>query len=222
MAAGEAPKRRGRPRLSPDPDAPPEDWLDGLSPTAVHVVEAARGLLISEGFEALTTERVAFEAGVDPSTVKRQFVSRAGLVLAVLDRTQIDAWNHLVEGLAPIEDPAERRDLYLRRQGELIADSGSEAGVEAIVHGLRDPIVRQKIAIMYDIWRDSTLRTTELDGAPDLEEVAHRRTLVSLVLAVGDGLVLQKAADPSAVDVDAAYAMLAEMVRLLIADRAAR
>jgi AcrR family transcriptional regulator len=221
MAAGETPKRRGRPRQSPDPNAPPEDWLNGLSPTAVHVVEAARGLLIAEGFEALTTERVAFEAAVDPSTVKRLFVSRAGLVLAVLDRMQIDAWNLLVESLQPVGDPEERRDLYLRRQGELIADSGSEAGVEAVVHGLRDPIVRQKIAVMYDIWRDSTLRTTELDGVADPDESARRRTLVSLVLAVGDGLALQRAADPSAVDVDAAYSMLADMVRLLVADRTA-
>lgn len=221
MAAGEAPRKRGRPRQSPDPDAPPEDWLDGLSPTAVHIVAAARELLVAEGFEALTTERVAFEAEVDPSTVKRQFVSRAGLVLAVLDRMQIDAWSILVESLRPITDPRERRDLYLRRQGELIAGRGSEAGVEAVVHGLRDPIVKQKIAIMYDIWRDSTLRTTELDGAADSEETARRRTLVSLVLAVGDGLALQRAADPSAVDIDAAYALLADMVRLLIAEHAA-
>jgi AcrR family transcriptional regulator len=221
MAAGETPKRRGRPRLSPDPDAPPEAWLDGLSPTALHVVAAARDLLIAEGFEALTTERVAFEAGVDPSTVKRLFVSRAGLVLAVLDRIQMDAWNMIVESLEPIADPRERRDLYLRRQGELIADRAAEAGVEAVVHGLRDPIVRQKIAIMYDVWRDATLRTTELDGVADPEETARRRTLVSLVLAVYDGLALQRAADPSAVDVDAACAMLADMVRLLIVDRAA-
>ena len=222
MAAGEAPRSRGRPRQSPDPDAPPEDWLDGLSPTALHVVEAARGLLIAEGFEALTIERVAFEAGVDPSTVKRQFVSRAGLVLAVLDRMQIAAWEKLVESLQTVADPRERRDLYLRRQGELIADDGSEAGVEAVVHGLRDPIVRQKIATMYDIWRDSTLRTTELDGATDPEEAARRRILVSLVLAVSDGLALQRAADPDAIDVDAAYAMLADMVRLLMEEGAAR
>jgi len=213
------PRRRGRPRESVDPGAPPREWLDGLSPTALHVVAVARGLLLDETYESLTIERVAFEAGVDPRTVKRLFISRAGLLLAVLDRIQYDEWSALVERIADIPDPQERRDAYVRGYSSLLAESSSSVGfVEAVVHGLRDPIVREKIAIAYEVSRDSTREVMDLSNQSDAADAAQR-TLASVVLAVADGISLQLAADPAAVDRNAVFEMLADMVRLLLKDK---
>jgi len=218
MSAGhEVPRRRGRPRESPDPAAPPGEWLEGLSPTALHIVSAARGMLLNETYESLTIERVAFEAGVDPSTVKRLFVSRAGLLLAVLDRMEYDAWKGLADRTAETSDPQERRDLFLRGYSAILAESSASVGiVETVVHGLRDPIEREKIAIAYEVWRESTRRAMALDDEGDVAR--RQRTLAGLVLAVIDGITLQIAADPKAADGDAVMAMLAEMVRLLLGD----
>ena len=219
MSAGhETPRRRGRPRESPDAGAPPGEWLEGLSPTALHIVTAARGMLLNETYESLTIERVAFEAGADPSTVKRLFVSRAGLLLAVLDRMEYDAWKALVDRTGEISDPHERRDQFLLGYSALVTEGSASVGlVETVVHGLQDPIVRDKIAIAYEVWRDNTRGAMALD---DVGVAARRsRTLASLVLAVIDGITLQIAADPEAADGDAVMAMLGEMVRLLLDDR---
>ena len=207
---------RGRPRESADPGAPPREWLDGLSPTALHVVAVARSLLLDETYESLTIERVAFEAGVDPSTVKRLFISRAGLLLAVLDRIQFDEWSVLVERIAELRDPQERRDAYVRGYSALLAESSSSVGfVEAVVHGLRDPIVREKIAIAYEVSRDSTREIMDLSDRSGAADEAQR-TLASIVLAVADGISLQLSADPAAVDRNSVFEMLADMVRLLL------
>jgi AcrR family transcriptional regulator len=212
-------RHRGRPRESLDPGAPPSEWLDGLSPTALHIVAVARSLLLDETYESLTIERVAFEAGVDPSTVKRLFISRAGLLLAVLDRMQYDEWSALVERIAEIRDPQERRDAYVRGHTALLAESSSSVGfVEAVVHGLRDPIVREKIAIAFEVSRDSTREVMDLSDHSDPADEAQR-TLASIVLAVADGISLQLAADPAAVDKNAVFEMLADMVRLLLKDK---
>jgi AcrR family transcriptional regulator len=193
--------------------------LDGLSPTAVHIAAVARGLLLDETYESLTIERVAFEAGVDPTTVKRLFLSRAGLLLAVLDRMLYDEWSALVERIAEIRDPQERRHAYVRGHSALLADSGSSVGfVEAVIHGLRDPIVREKIAIAYEVQRDSTREVMDLSDHSDAADKAQR-TLASIVLAVADGISLQLAADSTAVDKDAVFEMLADMVRLLLKDK---
>lgn len=215
-AGGEASRRRGRPRESADPGAPPSEWLEGLSPTALHIVAVARGMLLDESYESLTIERVAFEAAVDPSTVKRLFISRAGLLLAVLDRMEYDAWKALAGRAAETSDPQERRDLFLRGYSAILTESNASLGiVETVVHGLRDAIVREKIAIAYEVWRDDTREVMALDDEGAI--AGRQRTLASLVLAVIDGVTLQTAADPEA-DGDAVLAMLAEMVRLLLSD----
>lgn len=86
------PARPGRPRRYSHPQGPPDQWLNDLSPTALHIVNVARQLLIERGFDALTIENVALEANVAPATVRRLFASKAGLLHAVWDRLQIEPW----------------------------------------------------------------------------------------------------------------------------------
>jgi len=214
MTGAETPRRRGRPRLGSDPQGPLDEWLDGLSPTAVHIVQAGRALLLDEGYHAVTIERVALEANVDSSTVRRLFVTKAGLVHAIWDRLQIEAWGELVQRVRNVA-PAERFDSYVRGLSLLLADERiGIATAEVVANGLRDTVIRGKIAADYDIARDSTFRVTALDEGEG-NEARRRRTLVSLVIAVIDGLSMQTAANPQAVDVDEAFAMLADMIALL-------
>lgn len=214
MTDAGAPRRRGRPRLGSDPQGPLDEWLEGLSPTAVHIVETGRRLLLDEGYHAVTIERVALEANVDSSTVRRLFVTKAGLVHAIWDRLEIVPWGELVQRVGELASD-DRFDAYVRGLALLLADDRvGIATAEVVANGLRDPVIRDKIAADYDIARDSTFRVTALaEGEGD--EARRRRTLVSLVIAVIDGLSMQAAADPGAVDLDEAFAMLADMIALL-------
>jgi hypothetical protein len=79
---------------------------------------------------------------------------------------------------------------------------------------LGDEVLRKRMAKEYEWYRELYLRDfperpTELRQVPDQERA---RTLSSLMVAIIDGLALQKSLDPDHVDLGAAFAMWAEIV----------
>jgi AcrR family transcriptional regulator len=215
MSDSQDKRRRGRPRRNADPQGPLDQWIAGLSPTALHIAHVARAMLLEKGYDAVTIEAVALEANVDPSTVRRQFASKAGLMHAVFDLMQAEPWEALVERVKDLPAPGERLHAYICGLGALIEGGQSAVGIsEVLARGLRDPVLRAKIAVDYDIARDGTLELAELDAVADEDEARSLQALAGLIVAVIDGLSLQVAADPDGVDRDLSFSLLADMVRL--------
>ena len=69
---------------------PTEDPTAQLSPTARKLVAAARRLLARGGYEALTVEAVAAEAGAYRDSVRYYFGSKAAFIAAVVDSLSHD------------------------------------------------------------------------------------------------------------------------------------
>ena len=78
--------------------------------TREQIVEAARRLFASDGFANTTVESIAREAGVSVQTVYASVGSKRGIVLALLDRMEVEGGNEeLRRELEASKDP--RRQL---------------------------------------------------------------------------------------------------------------
>ena len=194
----------GQHRTSGDPSAQ-------LSPTARRLVTAARMLLARGGFEALTVEGVAAEAGAYRDSVRYYFGSKAAFIAAVVDSLAHDqSMAAVAETLA---QPAGEERVHTLVAGDrrLVDDRDSFRDFFAIFpHVLLDEELRARVASLYDWYRD--LYAGGMGGA-GAEGDARLRGLASLMVAMTDGLALQKLLDPDGVDLEPLFGLWEEILR---------
>ncbi|CPU55298.1 helix-turn-helix domain containing protein [Mycobacteroides abscessus] len=106
------------------------------------LLEAAAALIDERGTSsALTMDEVAQRAGVGKGTVFRRFGSRAGLMLALLDHSELELQRRIIGGkppLGPGADPIERLVAFGHAKIKLMPVQGEmliEAGEEIYQHG---------------------------------------------------------------------------------------
>ncbi|RAG83974.1 TetR/AcrR family transcriptional regulator [Streptacidiphilus pinicola] len=95
-------------------DQDPSERADAAR-NRVKLLEAAAALIQERGAEHLTMDAVAAAACVGKGTVFRRFGDRAGLLLAVLDRTEREFQDAFMFGpppLGPGADPIARLDAF--------------------------------------------------------------------------------------------------------------
>jgi AcrR family transcriptional regulator len=189
-----------------------EDPVASLSPTARRLVAAARRVLARGGFEALTVEAVAAEAGAYRDAVRYYFGDKAAFVATVVDSLAHDQTVDAFEKTRGLPIGAARVHALVDGDRELAEDTASFRDFFTIVpHALRDEELRPRVAALYDWYRDLYVRSLA-DGVEDevrarLYEHAH------LMSAVTDGLALQKALDPERVDLERLFALWERMLR---------
>ena len=192
------------------------DPVAELSPTARRLVAAARRLLARRGFEALTVEGVAAEAGAYRDAVRYHFGSKAAFVATVVDAL---AHDQSLEGALKTRDlPAggERVRALVDADRRLAEDLGSFRDFFTILpHALRDEELRERVARLYDWYR--ALYVGALEGE-DAERKATLEAHAHLMAAMTDGLAVQKLLDPSRVDLEELYRMWALMLERSLAD----
>jgi len=217
-AAETPPHRRGRPRRRPVEQEHPglaiENPLSTLGPTAHYILETARRLLLERGFDALTIEAIALEAHETKASVTKHFGSKAGLIETLFDSLVHDAYVALVAAVDHMPPGEERVGAYVAGLRTLAEDVDAyRAFFQIAPHALRDPTLRARMARLYGWYREITLRACGVSLPDDPE--ARRRLLAtaSLVLATVDGLALQVALDPGALDDEHAFELLKPAVQ---------
>ncbi len=130
------------------------------------ILEAARTCLVREGFERITTRRIAEEAGVNIATLHYYFGNKESL----LDETMRFALDSVVARLAAAMGCAtnlsECLRLGLAEYWEIVRDQPGILRFDLAVRGFRDSAARAKSALLLDELNRMTVELLEAYGAP--------------------------------------------------------
>ena len=179
-----------------------EDPMASLPPTAQRILAAAQRLLASGGFEALKLSAIAAEAGESKASIGYHFGNKAGLVTALVDALTHEANRGLMAETAAAAQGEERVRALIDGETRIIGDAEAfQSFFDVLPHALRDPDLRERVAALYEGYRETVLRCLD---AKDDDERRRLRPFAMLMIAIVDGLALQHGLDPDGADVAAA------------------
>ena len=200
------PKRRAKIQF------PLEDPVTSLPETARRILAAATSLLAERGYEAVTLENVAAQAGVNKASIRYNFGNKAGLIIAVADALIHDECLRIA---VDIESVPEEERLHVAMVGirRMILDADSFRGFfDILPHAFRDPEIRARMFALYQWWYQQNLKWLSLD-VPGVERSDMLMGLAELIAAIPDGLSVQAGLDPDGFDLSRPLATLEFLLR---------
>ena len=187
------------------------DPTAALSPTARRLVVAARRLLARDGFGALTVEAVAAEAGAYRDSVRYYFGSKAAFIAAVVDSLAHDQMLNAAAETSRLPSGEQRVHSLVASDRKLLDDRDGFRDFFAIFpHALPDEELRGRVAGLYEWYRE--VYADLLSGYAGAD-TAHMRRFATLMVAMIDGLAVQKLLDPETVDLEALLGLWEDMLR---------
>ena len=189
--------------------------------TRAELMASARQLFLRRGFHASSLEQVAEEAGFTIGAVYSRFGSKADLFLAILDdhTDQLVAQVARVAGLdQPLGDRAEL--LAGRRMGLLERERDwFPLVLEFWSHAARDERLRRELGARHERLVAAYAGLIEADYARlGLPLPLAPEVLARAVVAMGNGVALERLADPARVPEDLLSTMAISFLRGVAAD----
>ena len=162
--------------------------------TATRIVEAARSCLLTDGYAALSTRRVAERAGVPLSQIHYHFGGKRGMVLALLDdenRRLVDRQRRMYGAEVPLSTRYEQACDLL---DEDLASGYVRVLQEMIAAGWSDDAVAREVLTLLRSWFDLLLEVAreaeERFGSLGPFSPADIAGLISLSFIGGEALIL--------------------------------
>lgn len=153
-----------------------------------HLIQAARHMFASKGFDATSMDDIAHEAGITKPILYKHFESKHAMYIAVLEEHLSDLIGRLWVALSTDPDPRERLRAGFEAYFEFVEQRPD--GFKMIVDaGTRiDPHDRQHLEKAWDTLADGIARTVgDLLRAADLDPSGapiYARALIGMVEAV--------------------------------------
>ena len=183
-----------------------------LSPTAQRLVAAARRLLARGGYEAVTVEAVAAEAGAYRDSVRYYFGGKAAFLAAVVDSLAHDQSLNAYAETRSLPAGDQRVHSMVASDRRLVDDRDGFRDFFALLpYVLQDDELRRRVAALYGWYRD--LYVDGIDDSRAGRDPGRLRGLASLMVAMTDGLAVQKLLDPTGVDLEPLFALWEDIVR---------
>jgi AcrR family transcriptional regulator len=164
------------------------------------VLKAARKVFLARGYHGATLERIADEAGFSKGVVYSQFVDKADLFLALLEARIDSRAPERAQVVAELD--GDRGLAAWLRQGMRVAQDEPEWGllvIEFRIHAARHPALNRRYAELHsrtvtEVAQVFAQICERAEGTTQLDA----RELAEVVLAVGAGVELERAAEPGA------------------------
>jgi AcrR family transcriptional regulator len=201
------PRRQGKLQL------PIEDPSSSLPETAQRILTAATSLLADRGYEAVTLENVANEAGVNKASIRYNFGNKAGLLMAIVDNLIHDECLRLA---ADTENVPEEERLHVAMLGirRMIVEADSFRGFfDILPHAFRDPELRERMFSLYIWWYQQNLKWLGLGESKSVMDSDMLMGLAELIAAIPDGLSVQSGLNPDGFDLTRPLATLEFLLR---------
>ena len=206
MTASNA-RRPGKLRL------PLEDPSTSLPETARRILAAATRLLADRGYEAVTLENVAAEAGVNKASIRYNFGNKAGLLMAIVDNLIHDECLRLA---ADTQNVPEEERLHVAMLGirRMIVEADSFRGFfDILPHAFRDAELRERMFSLYIWWYQQNLKWLGLGDSKSAMDSDMLMGLAELIAAIPDGLSVQSGLNPDGFDLSRPLATLEFLLR---------
>jgi AcrR family transcriptional regulator len=184
-----------------DPSASLRDEQKAL--TRQRLIDAAEAVFARSGYHGASVEEVAHEAGATTGALYSNFAGKEDLFLALFEEriaTDLGSYSDAVGEEATLADQARAAgDRWM----EILRERPNyfPVLVEFWAHAIRDPQLRDRLGERFATLRVESARiaseAAESQGLPAGREAGER--LGIFINALGNGLALEKLADPDAV-----------------------
>lgn len=169
--------------------------------TRERLLEAAAEVFRREGFKAGSVERVAEAAGFTKGAVYSNFASKEELFIAMLDNQLEARWlaiegliNSVLAGEAPVNWQGQIEQTFAEARNWVLLS------VEFWGYALRDPLMQDKLAQRFRSGRKYLADAINADATEGRTTRSMNSTrIVTLLLALDTGLLLQHYVDPEEV-----------------------
>ena len=194
-------------------EIPFQDPVSSLPKTAQKILAAARKLLVERGYEAMTLENVAAEAGVNKASIRYNFGNKAGLVTAVLDSYIHDECERLVATIKDVP-PDKVVDAAVAGMRNMLVEADNFSGYfDILPYAFREEELRERMLGLYKWWYLQNLAWLGLRDVPGVEQNETLVGLGELVCAVIDGLCIQAGLQPDGFDMGRAMNVFGLLLR---------
>jgi AcrR family transcriptional regulator len=190
--------------------------------TKERIIAAASKVLAEKGYDATTLREISREAQAAPGLVHYYFGGKDALLVEALQAAG-GQFHQRMERLIQQVPADQSLDVFLKQLSERVEQEAEiyRLRYESFSLGLHNPIiapaVRERLAQRRE--EIGSVMATVMENLEKTAGVKHSAleptVLAALLLSVFDGLALQKIMDTS-FDLDAAYHLLAQMLRGLL------
>jgi AcrR family transcriptional regulator len=184
--------------------------------TRERIIAAAYKVLAEKGYDATTLREISREAHAAPGLVHYYFGGKDQLLVEVL-KVMSDRYTQATQDLSRRVAPDRFMEAALAQPVARITDEPEwyRLRYELFSLGLHNPLLAPGVRELLAAGREAIGKAvSQVSQTSAIAESSDPLVLASLLLAVFDGLALQKIMD-SEVDLDAAYGLLVQMIRSL-------